>query len=311
MKKSEKVLLVIFSAIVLTLGALIYVIPQKDFSEGENRYLAKLEAPRIDKILNGDHAKNISDFYSDQFPLRSSATSLYSLSEKALGKREIGGVILYKDQLIARQNKKSDYLPPVQAIIVESKFSLFENKSEELSLYYKTDHHRTTAGAYLLYIDACKLLGVDPYPESYFEKQIVCTDFYGTAFFKSRLPRSFVSPDTIELWRYQEDTDVTLTTDGKILSTSGFYDFSKLSFADKYSVFLGGNYAFASIRSTPEKPSLLLIKDSFANAVIPFLALHFNIDLVDPRYATPTQMSDALNSRYDHYLFIGCLDSFN
>ena len=198
----------------------------------------------------------------------------------------ISRVILYGEQLIARQSKAPTYVPPVQSIIIESKFSLFKKNSEELSLYYNTDHHRTTYGAYLIYLDACKLLEIEPYPESYFEKQIVCSDFYGTAFFKSRLPRFAVTPDSIELWRYTEDTD------------------------DKYSVFLGGNYALLSVRSDPSKPTLLIVKDSFANAVVPFLSIHFNIDLIDPRYASPAQLSSALSSSYSHKLFIGCLDSF-
>ena len=310
MKTSDRILSAICAAIILTIGIIIYIIPQRDFSESENRYLTKLQKPTVDTVLNGDYANNISSFYSDQFPLRSYATAVYSLTERSLGKREIGGVILYGEQLIARQSKAPTYVPPVQSIIIESKFSLFKKNSEELSLYYNTDHHRTTYGAYLIYLDACKLLEIAPYPESYFEKQIVCSDFYGTAFFKSRLPHFAVKPDSIELWRYTEDTDVTLTADGKILSTSGFYDFTRLSSADKYSVFLGGNYALLSVRSNPSKPTLLLVKDSFANAVVPFLSIHFNIDLIDPRYASPAQLSSALSSSYSHKLFIGCLDSF-
>ena len=310
MKTSNRILSAICAAIILTIGIIIYIIPQRDFSKSENRYLTKLQKPTVDTVLNGDYANNISSFYSDQFPLRSYATTVYSLTERSLGKREIGGVILYGEQLIARQSKAPTYVPPVQSIIIESKFSLFKKNSEELSLYYNTDHHRTTYGAYLIYLDACKLLEIEPYPESYFEKQIVCSDFYGTAFFKSRLPRFAVKPDSIELWHYTEDTDVTLTADGKILSTSGFYDFTRLSSADKYSVFLGGNYALLSVRSDPSKPTLLLVKDSFANAVVPFLSIHFNIDLIDPRYASPAQLSSALSSSYSHKLFIGCLDSF-
>ena len=118
-------------------------------------------------------------------------------------------------------------------------------------------------------------------------------------------------PDSIELWRYENDESVTLTIYDTSTTLKGFYDFSRLDTADKYAVFLGGNYAHATISSSANKPSLLLYKDSFANAVIPFLALHFNIDLIDPRYATKAQMSAAFQSdAYDYKLFIGCLESF-
>lgn len=309
--KGDRILLALCATIILTMGTIIYVIPQKEFSASENRYLTKLQKPRIEAVLKGEYAKSISNFYSDQFPAREYATAIYSLTEKGLGKREIGGVILYGEQLIARQSKESSYKVPIEnAIIIESKFSLYEKSSKELSLYYKTDHHRTTYGAYLLYLDACEMLKIEPYPESYFKKQTVCTDFYGTAFFKSRLPKFAAEPDNIELWRYPSDEAVTLTADGKTLDLESFYDYSRLSTADKYSIFLGGNYAFLSVRTSIEKPTLLLVKDSFANAVIPFLSLHFNIDLIDPRYATPSQTSSALSTPYSHKLFIGCLDSF-
>ena len=163
-----------------------------------------------------------------------------------------------------------------------------------------------------MYLEACQKLKIQPYPESYFTKERVCDDFYGTSFFKSALPKFVVTPDFIELWRYENDEDVILTIHYSGKMSKGFYDFSKLDTADKYAVFLGGNYAHATVASSVDKPTVLLFKDSFANAVVPFLALHFNIEIIDPRYATKTQISAAYNSAdYDYVLFIGCLDSFN
>lgn len=309
MTRGDKPLLIICASVVLTLGILIYVLPQENFSEGENRYLTRLNAPSAESVFSGEYFKTVSSFYSDQFPLRSYATALYSISERSIGKREVRGVIIYGEQLIARQSKKPTYSPPAEAIIIEGKYSTLESGGD-LSLYYKTDHHLTTRGAYFLYLEVCMRIGVSPYPEDYFKKQTACTDFYGTSFFKSQLPRQSVSPDSIELWRYQGDEDIRLTVDGSNCAPSGLYDMAKLLTVDKYSVFLGGNYALASIRSSPTLPTILIVKDSFANAVAPFLALHFNIDLIDPRYATPSQLSTALSNPYEHKLFIGCLDSF-
>ena len=51
-------------------------------------------------------------------------------------------------------------------------------------------------------------------------------------------------------------------------------------------MFLGGNYSHISIRGAGERQKLLLIKDSFANSAIPFLALHFDIEVIDPRYCS-------------------------
>lgn len=313
MKRTDKALLIIFTAFVLIIGSLIFILPQKDFSDAENRYLAKAPELSIASLLSGEYAKGISSFYTDQFPLRTAATSLYAICERSVGKNISGGVISYGEQLISISKKEmSTKEISIPAVCVDSKYSLFKAQSDELLHYYNTDHHRKSYGAYLLYLEACEKLKVEPYPESYFTKETVCTDFYGTDFFKSRLPKFTVSSDSIELWRYPDDERVTFTIHDTKKTVSGFYDLSKLDTADKYAVFLGGNYSYATVFSSSDKPTLLLFKDSFANAVIPFLSLHFNIDLIDPRYATSPQISTIYSTRsYDAYLFIGCIESFN
>ena len=313
MTRTDKTLLIICATFVIIIGSLIFILPQKDFSESENRYLSKMPSFSISSLLSGEYTKGISSFYTDQVPLRKIATSVYAISEQSIGKKNVGGVIFYGDQLIAISKKeKTAKEIPISAVCIQSKYSLFKSNNNELSHYYSTDHHRTTYGAYLVYLKACEKLKIKPYPESYFSKETVCTDFYGTSFFRSRLPRFSVIPDSIELWRYPEDESVTLTIHDTKKSSKGFYDFSKLDTADKYAVFLGGNYAHADVTSSSDKPTLLLFKDSFANAVIPFLALHFNIDIIDPRYTSKSQLSEFYNTQsYDYRLFIGCLESFN
>ncbi len=315
MKKTDKALLIIFTSFVLILGSLIFILPQKDFSESENRYLCKMPRFSLSSLLSGEYSKQISSFYTDQFPLRSIATSIYAISERSMGKKNVGGVVCDDKQLIPlptkESSKKENLSLFIPSVIVDDKYTLLKNNREALSLYYNTDHHRTTYGAYLLYLDACEKLKINPYSESFFKKQTVCMDFYGTAFFKSRMPKFMCKADTIELWRYENDESVMLTVHDTEKTTFGFYDFSKLDSIDKYAIFLGGNYAYASITSNSSKPTLLLFKDSFANAVIPFLALHFNIDIIDPRYATKAQISSISSSnQYDARLFLGCLESF-
>lgn len=312
MCRADKILLSLCASFILIIGIVIFILPQADFSESENRYLAKAPSFSASKLFSGDYTRELSSFYSDQFPMRSAATTLYSLCERAMGKKNVGGVICYESRLIAIPRAKEPQKElPIPAVCVKSKYSLFKSQSDDISLYYNTDHHRTTYGAYLLYLEACQALNVKPYPESYFQKETVCNDFYGTAFFKSRLPKFAVKPDTIELWRYCGDEDVIFTVNGTNKKSVGFYDFSKLNSTDKYAIFLGGNYAHATILSRPENPTLLLFKDSFANAVIPFLALHFNIEVIDPRYTTKSQLSSFYNGSYDYRLFLGCLESFN
>ena len=51
---------------------------------------------------------------------------------------------------------------------------------------------------------------------------------------------------------------------------------------------------------------MLLIKDSFANSILPFLALHYDIEMVDPRYASPTLVKELLESAEFDAILILC-----
>ena len=101
MHRADKFLLTVFAIFISVVGTLIFILPQKDFSESENRYLARLESPTIKSLFSGEYAKGISSFYSDQFPLRSAATSLYAICERGLGKKISGGVINDGEHLIS------------------------------------------------------------------------------------------------------------------------------------------------------------------------------------------------------------------
>ena len=68
--------------------------------------------------------------------------------------------------------------------------------------------------------------------------------------------------------------------------TASFYDTSQLETSDKYAMFFGGNHSKVVITTpTEENRTLLIIKDSYANSLVPFLAPFYRkIVLVDPRY---------------------------
>lgn len=150
-------------------------------------------------------------------------------------------------------------------------------------VYYKTDHHWTTYGAYLAYLSISNALDISPYSINEFERVTVSDAFLGTSFSKCGLVSA--EPDSITLYRYGGDTEFCVYNEETGAQTKGFYDFEKLIEKDKYLVFLGGNYSRIQIRASErERPTLLLIKDSFANSVIPFLSLHFDLDVIDPRY---------------------------
>ncbi len=150
--------------------------------------------------------------------------------------------------------------------------------------WYRTDHHWTTAGAYAAYRVLSPTLAYTPYPQESFDVQTVSQRFLGTAHSTAGLP--FITPDCISLYRYESDTAFSILLDGKQAPFGGFYDFEKLATKDGYGIFFGGNYGRLDILTADARPTLLVIKDSFANALLPFLALHYNILAVDPRYTT-------------------------
>ena len=153
-------------------------------------------------------------------------------------------------------------------------------------VWYKTDHHWTTKGAYLAYTELSNKLGAPAFSEEYFRIDKVSADFFGTS--HSRVGGIWGQADGIDLYRYEGDEDFTLTIPQSKITKKGFYSFDALESKDKYSVFLGGNYGLITVIKDggEERKNLLLIKDSYANSVIPFLAIHYDLTVIDPRYYT-------------------------
>lgn len=150
---------------------------------------------------------------------------------------------------------------------------------KESGQYYRTDHHYTTHGAYVAYEQLAEVLGYEAYPTDFFTVEQVSDGFCGT----SKRTSGFygVKNDVIELYRYDGDGDYTVTADGEKIS---LYDFDALDSTDKYAVFLGGNHGRVDITRGTDRPRLLLIRDSFADSIAPFLALHYDLTMIDLRY---------------------------
>ncbi|MBE6604564.1 MAG: hypothetical protein E7639_02520 [Ruminococcaceae bacterium] len=150
--------------------------------------------------------------------------------------------------------------------------------------WFRTDHHWTPQGAYAAYCMLAPLLGFEPYGEDTFEKIDVSCHFFGTGARAAGLPQ--ITPDTITLWRFTGDDGYCLYKDGKAADFMGLYDLQKLDTCDEYAVFLGGNDGLLTVKQAGEddRPTLLLWRDSYAAALIPFLSRHYQIIAVDPRY---------------------------
>ncbi len=161
----------------------------------------------------------------------------------------------------------------------------FRKHSEDTQLYYRTDHHWTTDGAHLAYQQAAKIMKLTD--NVTYKPYVVKNDFRGTLASKS----GFVNGvnDAIKIYMPYKDKDynnsVIYYADTKTKTTE-FYQLDNLDTKDAYTVFGGSNHPMYTIK-TPTKSSekLLLVKDSYANSFIPFLAQGYReIVVVDPRY---------------------------
>ena len=153
--------------------------------------------------------------------------------------------------------------------------------------WYRTDHHMTTEGAFALYRNLEKTLDYTPYGMEKFTPTIVSEQFLGTSDARVGLP--LTRKDTVTLYRYEGDLDYTVKKDNLPQTLTGFYDMEKLKSRDGYGVFLSGNHGLLEITKGEDdaRPTLLVIKDSYANALLPFLALHYRLIVADPRYHAP------------------------
>lgn len=180
-------------------------------------------------------------------------------------------------------DKLKDSLTSAGVTFIDIRDTFTDHKAEDL--YYHTDHHWTTLGAYYAYLQAAAVMGIDISSDSY-DKAHVSQTFKGTLSAKS----GFRSGETDELDVFLPNGDNTLSSVVNYVDeqkkSASFYDTSKLNTRDKYALFFGGNHAQIKI-STPTESNntLLVLKDSYANSFVPFLAQHYRkIIMIDPRY---------------------------
>lgn len=347
MKKiTNLITIVLFLAILFGLSAAFVLLPDKSYSENENRNLQTFPAFSFDSLLDGSFSSDINVYFADQFPLRDTFVSLKAISELALLKGENDGVLIgendtlavrtfsmYKDRLTRTEgldmyyadtvqkqlnilnNFASSCTVPVSAVIpprvvdvaadafnypTDISLSLLgelnsvstdvlvpvadvlkEKYSSGEYVYYRTDHHWTTLGAYYAYCEIMRSFGMeeDIIPADEFTVDTVSDEFYGTTWSKGGF--RFIQPDTMEFWLLGNESEFTTSIGDRTFE--GFYDRDYLGKKDKYSAFISGtnDITFVTRNTEEERPVLLMPKDSFANSLVPFLAQHFDLVLVN------------------------------
>lgn len=151
-------------------------------------------------------------------------------------------------------------------------------------VWFRTDHHWTPRGAYLAYMLLADELGYLPGSPSALTEETIDAPFYGTTYSSAGMP--WAKPDVLTFLHIPDEERYLCEIVDTGKTFNGFYDRSYLESKDKYGALIGGNNGRVRITDTahPDKPTLLIVKDSFAHAAIPYLAQNFTLEILDLRY---------------------------
>ena len=202
-----------------------------------------------------------------------------------------------------------DSLPSITGIDVYS--GLLAAKNEYI--YYRTDHHWTSYGAYIGYKSAASAMKFTAFSEDKFSIEHASNEFRGTLY--SKTLDNGITPDTIDIYTLannEPQVKVSVYKSGAEPDStySSLYFREFLDVKDKYSTFLGQNVPRIDIDSEipqeNDKGSLLIIKDSYAHSLIPFLTKNYShITVLDLRYINSDLSNIGVSLKdYENVLFM-------
>lgn len=367
-KRTSFIPAIIFIVFIYVMTILFFVLPKKEFSPLEKKYLSEPVEFSFSSLFDGSFGEDFETYLTDHIPARQFYVGLNSYYTKSLGNNCINGIYSgFEGYLIAQpggteQFEKNvgvinnfankvdipvtvmvvpntgyimdDKLPPVhnkytdkeQFKLMEETFSQNENirfvnileqfdtlADEGQQLYYKTDHHWTTNGTYHAYKTLGETLGYEPVELSSFvaEKH---KGFYGTGYSKSGL--WFTEPDTITIYEYkgEQDIDIVIEDGTERIESESLYFKDHLDELDMYPVFIDGNHPFTRItnNNVQNGKKLLVLKDSFAHSMAPFLAENYEeIVLLDIRYYKNDLTEFIKEENFSDVLFLYGLDTLS
>jgi hypothetical protein len=322
-----------------------FIIPDKTFSEYENRELQLLPEFSWKAIFEASYQENINTYIEDQIVLRNEMVKSKNYLELLQGKLAVNDVYRASDDFFIERHSFYDseliqknvqslntflekynaeaYLVPNANTMLSNKI-LYQNDANinqllsqvpnvdfvdnllmsynglSNDLYYKTDHHWTTMAAYELYrqiVESPVALNLE----------VVTDEFYGTIHNKLNIK---MTPDTI--YRQKSETIFEVYYDlGK--EDLGLYFDKHLNTKDKYSYFLDSNHGLVQIRNMDieSNEKLLIIKDSYANCFVPFIAENYKeVDVIDLRYFNMPISVYMNTNAYDRIIVLYNKDGF-
>ena len=275
-------------------------------------------------VYNCDNGYLINEPVSDDNRIDANLSALTDLKDKinvdmtCLIVPSTGYIMKDELPVIHNEYKDDEYFNDIKSTLDNHSISFVDVRSRFKSdaqngsqLYYRTDHHWTTFGAYKAYTQLMDESGLKPVKKSAFDVESY-PDFYGTTYSTSGF--WFNMGDDLEVWKNPKNDkkislDITEGEETKSYNTLYFPD--HLNEDDKYPVFIDGNHALETITNKNVKSGkLLVIKDSFAHCMAPFLAENYNtVTLVDPRYYKKSVSELIKKGKYDKVLVLYGIDN--
>jgi hypothetical protein len=265
----------------------------------DDMLIEKLEEPNYEEVNNSTTAINnlASRFTNPDYYVLLAPTS--------------AGIYLDELPTNAPQVDQKEFIDYVYGSLSEDVTSidvyntLYASKSEYI--YYRNDHHWTSLGAYYTYNTAIQKLGFSPIAYDKFNIEHTTNDFKGT--FYSKTLYDGIKADTIDIYTLDKSEGIESMTVNDGTSETVFdslYDRSYLQTKDKYGMFLSENNPIVTIKTNVDNDKkLLIIKDSYANSFVPFLAEHYSeITVLDLRYIGITSENVVNVNDYNQVLFL-------
>ncbi len=173
-------------------------------------------------------------------------------------------------------------------------------------LYFKTDHHWNSEGAYRAYAAYMNTLGREHRQEEDFDKAVYA-QFQGSTYSRSAL--WLTKAEELELWTGSEN--LTVTNGETEAWHEGVFYWERLEEADKYTVFLDGNHSLVRVLNPEQEGKLLVIRDSYSNSLGCFLAESYGeVVLVDLRYYKHPISDLAASEGFDNILVCYSIGNF-
>ena len=267
-------------------------IPGRDFFVGLNSYYERLTLRQVTKdiyLAEGDRlvekpvvadeeriTKNVSSIleFSKHSPVPVDVMIVPSAGW-AVRDSVVGISDPYLDDEII-----SDIYARLDGVNTLDVLSVFDDQDDPASLYYRTDHHWTSLGAYTAYTAYMDSKGL-AYPSKEDFSVTTVQDFKGTT--HSRAAMWLIDGEPIEMW--EGPADLTVTNAESNQEHAGVFYEERLNELDKYTVFLDGNHSMVRIENPDKEGTILVFRDSYSNCLGGFLAESYGtVILIDLRY---------------------------